>query len=296
MAGKVREFLTAVTAHIYTHTHNHFMALRTLSGTTWVSRYQKKHSPTHTYCVHRSSLICFIHLLRSMASSLFNLRAWQFLFTVYVQVFLGLPVGLAPFTLYFIHFFNYCLLFAAHAHTIATCFAVVPRLCHLILVCLSTFYLELYLVASCHTSFYGTRAGRPSVWTWSVYLPTSWLRAPSVTTREDPLRSLLLSPAEGCRKAYNPSVTWPLLVSFSTLNLLCISRGVLIQQQTTLIFNVLCFNTGDTSSQQRSSSHQRCKMLQISRYTFLQTDRGSPELQMLVLLSVSRSTGMDFLL
>jgi len=29
---------------------------------------------------------------------------------------------------------NHCLLFAAHVHTIATCFAVVPRLCHLILV------------------------------------------------------------------------------------------------------------------------------------------------------------------
>jgi len=42
---------------------------------------------------------------------------------------------------------NHCLLFAVHAHTIATRFAVVPRLCHLILVSLSTLYLELYLVA-----------------------------------------------------------------------------------------------------------------------------------------------------
>jgi len=42
---------------------------------------------------------------------------------------------------------NHWLLFTAHAHTIATCFAVVPRLCHLILVSLSTRYLELYLVA-----------------------------------------------------------------------------------------------------------------------------------------------------
>jgi len=39
-----------------------------------------------------------------------------------------------------------------HAHTITACFAVVPRLCHLILVSLSTFYLEFYLVASRHTS------------------------------------------------------------------------------------------------------------------------------------------------
>jgi len=35
---------------------------------------------------------------------------------------------------------NHCLLFAAHDHTIATCFAVVLRLCHLILVFLSTLY------------------------------------------------------------------------------------------------------------------------------------------------------------
>jgi len=32
---------------------------------------------------------------------------------------------------------NHCLLLAAHAHTIATCFAVVPKLCHLILVSLT---------------------------------------------------------------------------------------------------------------------------------------------------------------
>ena len=62
----------------HTHTHNHFMALRILSGTTWVSRYQKKHSPTHTYRGNQSSLICFLHLLWSMASSLFNLCAWVF--------------------------------------------------------------------------------------------------------------------------------------------------------------------------------------------------------------------------
>jgi len=41
---------------------------------------------------------------------------------------------------------NQYLLFATHAHTIATCFAVVPRLYHLFLVFLSTFYLEPYLL------------------------------------------------------------------------------------------------------------------------------------------------------
>jgi len=38
---------------------------------------------------------------------------------------------------------NHCLLFAAHAHIIAACFAVVPKLRHLILVSHSTLYLEL---------------------------------------------------------------------------------------------------------------------------------------------------------
>jgi len=44
----------------FIHTHNRFTALWILSGTTWVSWYQKKHSPTHTYRGHQSSLICFI--------------------------------------------------------------------------------------------------------------------------------------------------------------------------------------------------------------------------------------------
>ena len=36
---------------------------------------------------------------------------------------------------------DHCLLFAAHTHTIAACFAGVPRLCYLILVSLSTLLL-----------------------------------------------------------------------------------------------------------------------------------------------------------
>ena len=47
-----------------------------LSGTTWVGRYHKKHSPTHTHPDDRTSFIIFLHLQRSMASSLFSLRAW----------------------------------------------------------------------------------------------------------------------------------------------------------------------------------------------------------------------------
>jgi len=94
------------------HTHNCFTALRILSGTTPVSRYQKKHSPTHTYCGYQSSLIYFLHLLWSMASSLFNLLAWQSFSRISLQIFFALPVGLGPSTSY-ISSSNHCLLFAA---------------------------------------------------------------------------------------------------------------------------------------------------------------------------------------
>ena len=42
----------------------------------YVSRYQKKHTPTH-HPDHHAIFISFFHLPRSIASSLFKLRAWQ---------------------------------------------------------------------------------------------------------------------------------------------------------------------------------------------------------------------------
>jgi len=71
-----------------------------------VSRYQRRYSPTHTYHGHQSSLICFLHLLWFMASSLFSLHDWQSFSTISLKVFFGLPLGLAPSTLYCIHFFT----------------------------------------------------------------------------------------------------------------------------------------------------------------------------------------------
>jgi len=47
-------------ARMHTHTHTTVLQLWILSGTTRVSRYQKKHSPTHTYRGHQLSLVCFI--------------------------------------------------------------------------------------------------------------------------------------------------------------------------------------------------------------------------------------------
>jgi len=101
-----------------------------LSGNTWVSRYQRKHSPSHTFADHQLTFICFLHLLRSVASSLFNLHAWQSFCTTSFQVLSW--SGTLQFILH--TFLHPIIVFATHAHTVTTCFAVVPRLCHLILV------------------------------------------------------------------------------------------------------------------------------------------------------------------
>jgi len=92
--------------HYYYYYYYCFMALWILSGTTKVSQYQKNHLPSHTYHGHQSSLICFLHLTRSMASSLFNLCAWQSFCTISVQVLYGLPLSLAPCTSYCMSFFT----------------------------------------------------------------------------------------------------------------------------------------------------------------------------------------------
>ena len=76
------------------------------SKTTRVGRYQKKHSPTHTHPDHWSSFINLLHLLRSIASSVFSLLAWQSSLTTSLQVLFGLPLGLGPSTSYSMHFFT----------------------------------------------------------------------------------------------------------------------------------------------------------------------------------------------
>ena len=74
---------------MYTHPFN-----VPFTVTAWVRRYQKKHLPTHTHPDHHTSFINFLHLLRSIACSLFNLRAWQSFSTTPVQVLFGLSLGL----------------------------------------------------------------------------------------------------------------------------------------------------------------------------------------------------------
>ena len=115
------------------------------SRTTRVGQYQKNHSPTHTHPDHRASFIIFLHLQRSMASSLFNLRAGQSSRTTSFQVFFGLPLGLEPSTSCSIHFFTQSSSsFRNTDRTSAACSAAIPMPCHLPLVSLSAPYLGVY--------------------------------------------------------------------------------------------------------------------------------------------------------
>jgi len=76
-----------------------------LFGTTRVSRYQKKHSPTY-HPDHHPIFISFFHLPRSIASCLFKLCVWQSFCTTSFHVLFGLPLGLEPSTSYSIHLFT----------------------------------------------------------------------------------------------------------------------------------------------------------------------------------------------
>jgi len=118
-----------------------------LSGTTRVGRYQKKRSPTHTHPDHQTSLINFLRLLWSIASSLLNLRARQSFSTTSLQLLFDHPLSLERSTSHSIISSQSChLLFAADAHTNTASSAVIPMLCHLYLVSLSAPYLKICLL------------------------------------------------------------------------------------------------------------------------------------------------------
>ena len=100
-AGDCTTLLNGNTAcYLFTHTQPFNGPL---SGTTRVGQYQKKHSPTHTHPDHQTSFINFLHLLRSTASPVFSLRAWQSFSTTSLQVLFGL----VPSTSYSMHFFTH---------------------------------------------------------------------------------------------------------------------------------------------------------------------------------------------
>ena len=117
-----------------------------LSGTTQMSWYQKKHSPTHIYHGHKLSLICLLHLLQSMASSLFNPRALQSFSTISLNFLWSTSW---PGTLHFMHHTFLHLIFvffSQHMPIHCNLIAVVLRLSFNS--SLSALYLELYLNAT----------------------------------------------------------------------------------------------------------------------------------------------------
>jgi len=139
-----------ITLHTHTHTHTQTQPFNDLwSMTLRVGRYHKKHSPTHTHPDHWTSFINFLHLLRSTASYLFSLRAWQSFSTTSLQVLCGLPLGLGPSTSYTVPFFTqssssfhstcpyHCSLFCCNTNTMSS----IPSLS------LSAAYLEICLLA-----------------------------------------------------------------------------------------------------------------------------------------------------
>ena len=70
----------------------------------WAGTRRNTHPSTHPD--HHPIFISFLHLPRSIASSLFKLPAWQSFCTTSFHVLFGLPLGLEPSTSYSIHFFT----------------------------------------------------------------------------------------------------------------------------------------------------------------------------------------------
>jgi len=115
-----------------------------LPGTTQVSPEPlPEETFTHSHLSWSSTIL--YHLPPS--ATIHSILPVQFMYltifcTSFVQVLFGLPLGVEPSISYSIHFScNHCLLFATHAYTIATCFAVVTRLCHLLIPSFSLVFL-----------------------------------------------------------------------------------------------------------------------------------------------------------
>jgi len=141
----------------------HFMALcPELPG--WAST-RRKHSPTHTYPNHQPSFICFLHLLRSIASSPFNLHAWQTFRTTTLQSSLVyLLVWHPP-----LHKFLHPITVSFSKHMPIPLQPVVSRLCHLILVSLNSWHETLSFTLMSHIHLTILISARRSA-TWYSFL------------------------------------------------------------------------------------------------------------------------------
>jgi len=101
----------------------------------WVGTRRNIHSLTPILIISHP-LSCIFHYL--LWSYPFNLRVWQSVCTTSIQVLSFILVWHLPLHTPYISSPNHCLLFARHANTTTTCFAVEPRLCHLILISLNS--------------------------------------------------------------------------------------------------------------------------------------------------------------
>jgi len=140
-----------------------------------VSRYQKKHSPTH-YPDHHPIFISFFHLPLSIAFFLFKLRARQSFCTSSVHVLFGLPLGLEPSTSYSIHFFtqsvsSFCNACPYHRNLFCCSVYIISSIPSQFLTWNSIFYLNIthphdhsHLCSlKCHLIFFPDRPGLTSV-------------------------------------------------------------------------------------------------------------------------------------
>jgi len=97
-----------IVIHVAVYTHTHTQPF--YGSVDFVRDNPGEPVPEETFTYSHSSRssiipICFLHLLRFMASSLFNPRVLQSFSTISLQVFFGLPLGVAPSTSYSIHVF-----------------------------------------------------------------------------------------------------------------------------------------------------------------------------------------------
>jgi len=105
-------FHTRYIRHNATHRHTHTHTQPFYGSLEFVRDYLGEPVPEKTFTHSHLSespiilYICFLHLLRSMASSLFNLRVWQSFSITSVQLFFEVGLGLAPSTSYSIYFFT----------------------------------------------------------------------------------------------------------------------------------------------------------------------------------------------
>jgi len=87
------------------HYYYHFMAVCPgLPG--WAGTRRNTHPLTPIVIISHPLSASPSTTIHSIASSLFNLLAWHSFFTASLQVLFGVPLDLAPFTSYSIHFFT----------------------------------------------------------------------------------------------------------------------------------------------------------------------------------------------